>query len=241
MKRYVFIFVIFIFGLSVYAQTFTAYRRQEKIPLFPERKTSPTLDISLNLIRISGNTAIQNTVNAVLYNRNSVEAYVHALINARKKNYEESAVFYDDDFSDSANWNYSQTIEASNFPKIIQIKNSFSEYTGGAHENYGVQHVVINKQNAKQLLITDIINDSNTMKKLITTALVSNKNITLFSTDIEIPHNFLFTNDGIKFQWNPYDIAPYSQGIVEIVIPYTAIQKILTTQGRTIIADFEKR
>ena len=39
--------------------------------------------------------------------------------------------------------------------------------------------------------------------------------------------NFALTKDGLKFVYNPYEIAPYAMGQQEIVIPYSELKSLL--------------
>lgn len=43
--------------------------------------------------------------------------------------------------------------------------------------------------------------------------------------------NFALTKEGIKFIFNPYEIAPYAMGQQEFTIPYSALQAIAKPNG----------
>jgi hypothetical protein len=39
--------------------------------------------------------------------------------------------------------------------------------------------------------------------------------------------NYRFTTEGIVFYYDPYEIAPYSFGVIELKLPYEKIEKLL--------------
>lgn len=45
----------------------------------------------------------------------------------------------------------------------------------------------------------------------------------------------VFTEKGIKFQYQPYEIAPYSSGAPECVIPYTQLRSFMTSEACSLI------
>ncbi len=44
-------------------------------------------------------------------------------------------------------------------------------------------------------------------------------------SNIPLPTNILFTDTGIHLQYNPYEIAPYSEGYIMLDIPYSTLNK----------------
>jgi hypothetical protein len=59
-----------------------------------------------------------------------------------------------------------------------------------------------------------------------------------FEDEPEISGNFFLTSDGLGFHWNPYEIGPYSEGSVKIVIPWEKINRLLNAEGRTILNEW---
>ena len=53
--------------------------------------------------------------------------------------------------------------------------------------------------------------------------------------ELEIPKAFAITSDGLLFSFNPYSIAPYSEGIIKIDVPIDDILDILSKEGMFIL------
>jgi hypothetical protein len=45
----------------------------------------------------------------------------------------------------------------------------------------------------------------------------------IFSDQLFLTHNFYISGDSVVFHYNPYDIAPYSEGAIDVVVPYLQI------------------
>jgi hypothetical protein len=48
-----------------------------------------------------------------------------------------------------------------------------------------------------------------------------------FENTITIPENFFIVPGGLGFHWDPYEIAPYAMGPIEITIPFEKLQNVL--------------
>jgi hypothetical protein len=49
----------------------------------------------------------------------------------------------------------------------------------------------------------------------------------LYSMDLFVPENFILAEDELTFIYNPYEIAPYSEGLIEIKISYDDLKDLL--------------
>ena len=49
----------------------------------------------------------------------------------------------------------------------------------------------------------------------------------LTSVDIYAPENFIIGDETVTFIYNPSEIAAYSEGSIELIIPYTSLDKLL--------------
>ena len=111
-------------------------------------------------------------------------------------------------------------------------------YTGGAH-GYGATHFLnFNKRNGKELERNEIFKnregfeDFAEEKFRIQESIPSNDpiNSTGFMFEQEefyLPENIGFTADGLKLLYNPYEVASYADGVIELVLPYEDIQEYL--------------
>lgn len=56
--------------------------------------------------------------------------------------------------------------------------------------------------------------------------------------DIAPNNNFWLNDEGIHYSYNQYEIAPYSMGVIDVVVPYTELEDIILPDG--IIARYFK-
>ena len=51
----------------------------------------------------------------------------------------------------------------------------------------------------------------------------------LLDTDLYVPENFVLGKDGVSFYYNRYEIAPYSAGDFNLMIPYDKLDDCFKT------------
>lgn len=120
-------------------------------------------------------------------------------------------------------------------PYIIRL----DYYEGGAH---GIsQQLTLNFDNATGHVLT--LNDimvpgyESRLNELLLQALIKHtdtkdiedlrKRGYLYSMDIFIPENYILGEDELTFIYNPYEIAPYSEGLIEIKINNDKLKDLL--------------
>jgi hypothetical protein len=197
------------------------------------------LDISLNLVD-GKEASLQSLIRGLLYGNASPEQYAQEILKIGENSY----------------GNYAEEhtlVSAGSFAVISRI---ISIYEGGAHPNYTVESYVIDLEQLRRLEIDDIIIKEG----------FSNLNtfidgeLRLFSeeqTGEELPpweplSKGIFFEDtippltnispgtkGLSFHWNPYAMAPYSSGIVEVTIPWNLLEDLLSPRGRDLEAAFK--
>ncbi|MDR1216046.1 MAG: RsiV family protein [Treponema sp.] len=198
---------------------------KQTILLFPEKGSeSQKLILSISLPEITGGKAVEDLVNAALYEGDAPQAYVDKIHSSYKEQYEAIKAIAGD--SESANWYYTEEIQVLtetavgplNKP-LLQIKRRIEAYTGGAHPSHNTQFYVFDTQNARRLSIEDVVQDVEALTQVAEAALVD-KHLE------SLPDNFFLTEQGIGFHWNEYEIASYSEGEIEIVVSYDAIENL---------------
>jgi hypothetical protein len=111
---------------------------------------------------------------------------------------------------------------------ILIVANRYYTYEGGAHGMYGCTYLHHDLQKNKEITLEDVfIKD---YQKILTPLLLKKSkelNIPLLSDTIEPTENFLLSSKTITFVYQPYEIASYADGIIEIEIPYQEIKEIL--------------
>jgi hypothetical protein len=103
-------------------------------------------------------------------------------------------------------------------------------YTGGAHGLEVAVYTVLSKKTGDPIENwTDIFKDSLSVLKVAESEFrklkaipqdVSTNRDWFWNGLFYLPNNFAFTDAGLLFYYNSYEIAPYAQGATELIIPY---------------------
>ncbi|MBO9592104.1 MAG: DUF3298 and DUF4163 domain-containing protein [Niabella sp.] len=111
-------------------------------------------------------------------------------------------------------------------------------YTGGAHGMYGQTMLCLDMQQQKELALSDLLHiDSATLQPIlehhlrIRYKIAPNKPLTdiLFDERLALTDNFYFTPKGIGFIYQPYEVAAYAFGLIDVWVPYTELKPYLQT------------
>ena len=112
-------------------------------------------------------------------------------------------------------------------------------YEGGAHGTNQQEIMNFEAKTGRLLTLQDIFIDGSEeeLNKILLDALIESKGVSslsdlkqkgyLVSVDIYAPHNFIIGEETITFIYNPSEIAPHTEGATQLIIPYTALEKIL--------------
>ncbi|HNE50845.1 MAG: RsiV family protein [Chitinophagales bacterium] len=134
--------------------------------------------------------------------------------------------------------------------QYITIKSYHQSYQGGAHPIATTNFYTFDILNKKQLKASDILNLSDTAllrigqqyfksdNNIEDTASLSGLGYFIFGDGdnyeesaaygkFRFNDNFAITKNGIEFQYNPYEMAPYAAGAPSVTIPYNSIQPFL--------------
>lgn len=132
-----------------------------------------------------------------------------------------------------------------NVPGFLTLKNTISEYTGGAH---GIEIEVwsnYDTQNKKKLSLADLFQDTLVLRQIVeshfrkqeqlsdTSAYGSNY---FFDDDtFTMADNFGLTRTGLLFHYNPYEIKSYAEGPTTLIVPYSALEEVMTARGQQLV------
>ena len=112
---------------------------------------------------------------------------------------------------------------------ILLLEENTSQYTGGAHGMYGTSLQVLDLANNKVLKLSDVTTaDSATLEHLLEKAFRKDYNLKktdslsnlLFEDYLAANDNFYITRKGLGFLYNPYEVASFAAGIIEVFIPF---------------------
>ena len=244
------------------AQVYYTY----KILLTPDHPDSPKLEIALSLFQIRYPQAQTAFVNQVLYSGSNPDSYKDKVVKEQRERYRKSLSYlaeidsenlkiYDEDGVEiedleTSNWHYTE-----NFAPIrprsrgVIIERTKETYTGGAHGMKTTQYYVIDLESQKLLRIDDFLKDyqGDLIRDYIYDELRNysglNKNQPLsegiyLNDEPELTFNFFINEDGLCLHWDPYEIAPYSEGAIQVTLPWKKIRPLLMNNGMELLAKF---
>lgn len=111
---------------------------------------------------------------------------------------------------------------------ILITEHGYYFYEGGAHGMYGSSYTHYDLQNKKIIRLEDLLTSQyKTVLAPILLKKARELNISLLSDTVEPTENFLLSSTAITFLYQPYEIASYADGIVEIPVSYQEIKEIL--------------
>jgi hypothetical protein len=207
---------------------------------------SPSLNISLSLLDITGFTALQNNFQDIFYKGLSTADYITEFTNTISKEYKAQKNKED---QKSLDWFYHETIALRTRTATTLVVSLDREYyTGGAHGMTERNYYLFDLDNGNRLFLADILEEDAlpALKKLAEGELRSAMNIParvpltekdFFSDTLDILYDFYISSKGIGIQWDPYEIAPYSTGAMEILIPTQLIEGLLNPKGLSVLKD----
>jgi hypothetical protein len=216
-------------------------------------KKSPVYTIKFDLLD-TDDPSLAKLLAATLYGgKNPTQYCMDERRHLRAEYYENNraAQISDEDRWPTFNWTYTEEFSGVVYANLIVINRYREYYKGGAHGMRERQFFVLDTQTMAQLRLDEIIPKSANAKlqQMIETALQikykdnapDQENAPLsalgfFDNTVQTPDNFFIDKEGLGFSWDPIDIAPYVWGIIDIVLPFHAIEDMLTKKGASIFA-----
>ncbi len=126
----------------------------------------------------------------------------------------------------------------------ITARTEANEYMGGAHGSQYISYYNIDTRNGALINQEKLFKNGSKDKltqyikdNLAKTLNSQGDTITLLDPESIVPSsNFYFSNKGIVYVYNNYDVAPYSDGLVEVTLPYDKIKELVTSEYLPIIS-----
>ncbi|MDR1929458.1 MAG: RsiV family protein [Treponema sp.] len=230
---------------------FTGYSYNESVKAFEKAEPEENREANLffNLFDVSRSGPLRDLVRQLLYNGQSAEEYARQKSRAWKKDYRESAANNPGYVMD---WNYDEEHSLASAGTFAVITVSISEFTGGAHPNWFQTSHVLDLETPRRLGLDDIISQAG-FPNLYTfidreLRLLSEEKSGevlppraplsdgIFFEDSILPGDFYPSGEGLCFQWDPYEIAPYTYGGIEITLGWQELG--LSPEGESLSAAF---
>lgn len=123
-------------------------------------------------------------------------------------------------------------------PKALTVKLETFAYTGGAHPNSTLRLYVFDRETGRTLSLTDLVSDTTTLLNVVERTFREQQAL-LPQTNLEERGYFLrdgrfflsanvgMSRTGLVFYYNPYEIAAYALGPIEVTVPYNQLDGIL--------------
>lgn len=177
------------------------------------------------------NTKIQNTVISALHIGNPDEitsTSIEESITAFNNEYE---VFKTDFPESSQLWEAQIDGEIMyQSPELTSVALTSYTNTGGAHGILNISFLNFNSKTGQSLKNNQLFDDVETFKNVAEPYFqeaTKEKSLLLKHIPFELPANIGYTEEGIVLLYNTYEIAPYSDGIIEFAIPYDKVEDYL--------------
>jgi hypothetical protein len=223
-------------------QRYTRCEKKETIPLFAEKKIGgPSLEFTVDAIDILDG-AERGLLHQTLYDGLTSQGYAEKVYNDVKNDYQKIKDEAEPPAGLQHDWSHTEWFSGVVYPELLVISHDSYIYSGGAHGENQKTYFVLDTKLLSRTALTDILNPdaSEEVQKQINSALLAKyggasgaslTSIGFFTDTAEISENFFVSREGLGFCWNPYKIAPYSMGVIEVVLPYDQIKNLLTERG----------
>lgn len=217
-----------------------------------DASASPCLDITIDEINITAGSsesarakikssldkALADTDNSEVENRHPRE--IAKNLKAEYRQIVEDMPDYD------LSWEYKRQYNVTlNGDGLFAVKLDAYSFTGGAHGASFQYYYTFDSDNGKLLKLSDLIvaKRMGSFKKLAEQQFRDSRDMD--STDtyedtgfwfengkFSLSDNFHYSPSGLEIIYNPYEIAPYSEGTIIISFPYNQIQGIIHPEYR---------
>jgi hypothetical protein len=236
------------------AHDFTPIVEQRAVLLYPDKPTeSPQMTIALTVLNIPGQSEARQCILDVLYQGKNPREYADTMLYAYDRRYMEMrgvVEIFPDMSGEALNWYYHEDFAIrAGTPQVLVMSREREYFTGGAHGMREKDYFVFDLENKRQLTLKDIIRDESLpdLHTLVEAALRELMQIPawiplseggFFEDSVTILDDFFLTPQGMGFQWDPYEIAPYVMGLLEITLPYDKLEALFTDRGMALIKRF---
>ncbi len=209
-----------------------------------EGETVKCITAAVQYVSLNGNQPIAyqaintNIENAIRGNAPTIDASLDSFLAEAKTFFEE--------FPDVPT-GYGMELEQSvilNTPALFTIEAFVYTFTGGAHGNYGTGYYNFDATTGETIELKDILIEAyeiplKTLAEPIFKKAYLEEGMTnyseagfYFENDVFVmTDNFAITKEGLKFLYNPYEVAPYALGQQEILIPYDNLKNLIRKES----------
>ena len=234
------------FFITVYGET---------VPAFDDSALAEAeMDISLALADTE-QTPLSGIVRSALYGGQTAEEYAAKVLDDWKTTYR-ATLDENNAWGFDQSWGYNEEHAVQINGPYAVVSQSIYHYMGGAHGNQLVRYYVFDMSAPKQLAVGDLVS-AESFSKL--TDYVNRKlrrysetvggkplpdrlplTAGIFNEETAGLDDFYPAGEGLHIQWDPYEIAAYAYGSIEVVISWEELTGILSPDGLRLAEAFNR-
>jgi Protein of unknown function (DUF3298)/Deacetylase PdaC len=140
-------------------------------------------------------------------------------------------------------WYRSVSVDVISFnDSLLSLQVTDESFAGGAHGSYATSFINLRTVDGKAFGLSDFFKPGyeaelkksgeeafRSTRELADTASFEFNGYSFDDNAFGLNHNYGFRQDGIVFYYNSYEVAPYSMGPTEVVIPYERMRSWIRT------------
>ncbi len=215
-----------------------------------ENKPSCSVDVSVETAvgRTPVDSSISRAVAAVVFGDTLClcpDAVRHYADSVKRSFAEEMSEFYDPDDEYAFRFHYTYEVRGGRVSDskegMVAYRASETAYQGGAHGSFAEVCLNMDASTGRELFLSDVFKEDkmDRVKELMEQQLMADHGmksmeqlrdstgITMLAEVFVSDYNFLLLKDGVLFVFNPYDIAPWAVGTVEVKLTYDQLEGCL--------------
>ena len=222
-------------------------------PLSPGN--SPQLELALSLLRMEYPEKQAEAFHNILYGQPGLDAYKDFILGEQRKNYRDRAGDLPTGGGGTAsfNWRYAEKYNIKQiYERGIIIERDLETFSGSASsgKNTKYYNIEIDAHGYRQVTFEDLFDDYQDDQRLrdivynelrqygkLNSGQPLSQGI-YFSNQPELTFNFIITENGLILHWDPAQIAPRSEGSIQIILPWDIVRPLMLYTGVEMLAKF---
>jgi hypothetical protein len=162
-------------------------------------------------------------------------------LDLKKRAQEFISASQDPEYGEFGSWDWSHSTSITRpVQEIITVSSAWGGYAGGAHGNYLTETTNFFTSNGKMVKLADLFKDMDAVNKV---ALVYFKKDNQLEANVDLmdqgfdfsDEDFDITTESIYWQFNSYEIGPYSMGAPSVKVPMKELEKYLKVKFTEVV------
>ena len=260
--RFILFLILSVFTACVSAPDFEKITGKEPfaqrhytftVLLIPEYfNKSPRLELAMSLLEMDRLGGKAEFLYEILYKTESLDAYKDKVIreqrdiarmNITKQDLEEEKL-------PGYHLRHVERFNANNIQQSgIIVERTFETYLGDAHGRETKRYYVIDLEEPKLIKVDDLFSDFQgvAVREVVYAELRKYGGLEegrplsegiFFKDEPELSFNFFLTPQGLGLHWDPHQIAPFSEGLIEVIVPWRSIRPLMLRSGIELLTKF---